>query len=1289
MKKRNFTSPRWNRLTSTWLMLVGLLVCSLQIQAQGLPCISNVNVTLDANCQAIVTADEILTGTGYNYADYDVTFTDGPRAGLPVLLGPGDVGVTYSVTVTGPTGLSCWGNILVEDKTDPVISCSDVVLSCTDALPTGPDSASDACGPVTVTFEDTAVNNGCAGAFSDIITRVYTVTDGSGNTATCTQTISIERATLAGVVFPANVTIDCQDSTDPINTGSPTGATCFNLDFTYVDQTIQICNGSYKLLREWTAADWCTETVEKQTQIIKVLDTTAPTLACPSDVTIGTTSNGCTGNFAIPVASATDDCSAPVSISASASAGTLVNNIVTDLPLGTSTVTYTATDDCGNEATCTINVTVVDNIAPIAICDEHTIVGIGSDGTALVAATTFDDGSIDNCGDITLDVRRMDNPDCPGNDATAFDTDVPFRCCDIGSIVMVELRVTDAAGNTNSCMVEVEVQDKIRPVIVCPANKTIECTDDISPAFNGTAVATDNCGTPVVTFVDISNTIDDCGVGTIRRSWTARVDNSIYGSSNCIQTITVINSDPFVITDTECRRFPLNTTEHTLLDDVEWPCDIELNTCGIGITPDALADNGTTNPITNQQVRLDARPTVTENACENVAMTHIDTQLDFGAGDACIKVLRKWIIINWCDVANNQDPTVPGPGVYHYVQVIKVLNSTAPVIETFNGATTIDNFSGSTQTNNPNDACGTAFVAFDITASDDCSAQSDLIYTWAFSTGTSGTGTSASGAFANGSYSVTFSVSDQCGNTSTETRDFTVRDAKKPTPVCIFGLASTVMPSAGQVTIWASDFESGSSFDNCTPYGQLEFSFSQDITDKDIVITCADIPASGLVPVTLYVTDAAGNFDFCSTFISVTDPNGSCGQPTAVIGGTIENENQEVVDEVIVTLSDDAGMNMPVTTNADGTYQFGGMTYGDYNVTPEKNINYLNGVTTYDLVKISKHILGTETLDSPYKIIAADANHSETVTTLDIVKLRALILHIDDELANNNSWRFVDANFTFADATNPFAATFPEFVDLDGTVAVPVNFTAIKVGDVNGTAIANNLLGSETRTFNGDLALQIATTEVAAGETFTVDFNAKDFNNIAGYQFSLGFNNSAVEFVDVVTNLEGLTASNFGLTKLNEGVITTSWNTANAVSMNDDATLFSLTFVANEAISTNELFEINSRYTASEAYSGSDLYNVSLAFNGNVASDKFELYQNTPNPFKAETAIGFNLTEAGTVTLKLYDVSGRVLRLMEVEAVKGFNSVNLNRADFDATGVLYYQLETATATATKKMILVD
>ncbi len=1385
--------------------------------SNDITCNSSVNISLDANCQAVVGADQILEGNNYGcYDNFTVTFASGPNVGQPVVLGPGDVGVTYQVMVTNPAGNPCWGYINVEDKIAPIMTCYDVELACTDFLPTVPAPENSQAGSIqgapangtdnqgavggtvyfdltngsafpidfsanmnigqatlvdvyiipgthvgntnaaagwtligqvdatagpfstgqgdgtltpttgtvsipsgtfgvalhaltsdhfytnatntftdgtvtittgtasnglfngnfnprsfsgtfeyaqsfpavpvtdacdanpTVTFEDVVQDMGCTGAFSEIITRTWTAEDASGNSTTCVSTYFRQRATLATIVFPADIVIDCSQTPDAATTGAPTGFECGNITYTAeADIVVDICEGSKKILRKFIAIDWCTNTTQEHTQIIEVLDTNGPSITCPSDITMGASSNACSGNIALPSVVSTDDCSGVASTVFSSTVGSINNGILSDVPAGTHTVTVTVTDNCGNVSDCTFDVTVVDNIAPIAICDEHTVVSIGSDGQASIPASTFDDGSFDNCGPITMDVRRMDNSACSGNDATSYGPFAPFFCCDIGSVVMVQLRVTDASGNTNTCMVEVEVQDKLAPTIICPSDKNLDCDDNyMDLALTGEATAIDNCDGVTVTFNDISNTVNDCGEGSITRVWTAT--DGVGLTASCIQTINVSNQNPF---DGNTINFPL---------------DFTVNTCGTGLQPGDLA------PIYSY-------PTFTEGDCDNIALTFTDQELGFGAQDACLTILRKWILIDWCQVPAGADPTNPAtPGVWHHVQVLKVINSSDPVITAVNTPSSFDNFDS---------GCGNVFAAFSVTADDDCTDQADLDVTWSFNTGLSGTGFNASGAFANGSYSLTYTVDDQCGNSTSFTHNFTVADAKKPTPVCIFGIATTVMPSAGMVTIWASDFESGSSFDNCTDYSNLQFSFSTDVTNTSLTVACTDIPADGLFPVTLYVTDANGNFDFCSTFISVQDPNAVCGGgPT--VAGVIETEYQETVDDVTVNLTDNSGpMATPIVTLNNGLFSFN-MNPSDYDLTPEKDIDYLNGVTTYDLVLISKHILGTQVFDTPYKWIAADANKTNTITTLDIVKLRALILHIDDELAGNDSWRFVDTDYTFVNPNNPLAENFPEVIDL-ATTTDPSNadFVGVKIGDVNGTAVANSLLGTDTRTFNGNLALQLDATKVAQGETFTVDFKAKDFNNIDGYQFTLGFEN--VEFVDVTSNLAGLETSNFGLTKLNEGVITTSWNATNSVSLDDNTVLFSMTFVANAAINTSDVFAINSRYTESEAYSGSDLFNVAIEFNGATAANGFDLYQNTPNPFKAETTIGFNLPEAGEVTLKVFDVSGRILRLVEIDGAKGFNSVNVNREGLNATGVLYYQLETATETATKKMIIVD
>ncbi|RMF32101.1 MAG: T9SS C-terminal target domain-containing protein, partial [Bacteroidetes bacterium] len=377
------------------------------------------------------------------------------------------------------------------------------------------------------------------------------------------------------------------------------------------------------------------------------------------------------------------------------------------------------------------------------------------------------------------------------------------------------------------------------------------------------------------------------------------------------------------------------------------------------------------------------------------------------------------------------------------------------------------------------------------------------------------------------------------------------------------------------------------------------------------------------------------------------------------------------------------------TTDIDGAFNFNVPAGDDYTLTPVKDVDPLNGVTTFDLVLISKHILGVQPFSSPYQWIAADANRSNTVTTFDMVEIRKLILFINDEFTNNTSWRFVDKDYSFP-AGNPLAVEFPEVINFNNLTVdqLAADFVAVKIGDVNGSASTDNFNTVEDRNFAGKLVFATDDVKVKAGETYTVDFTAKDFN-VMGYQFTLNFDRNALEFVEVVPGLAD--ASNFGFALLDEGAITTSWNTDRAVKLNADDIVFSLVFTAKADGQLSDLLGISSRYTVAEAYNGSsELLDIALEFNGTTSDAAvFELYQNTPNPFAGETVIGFTLPEATSATLTITDVSGRVLKVIEGDFAKGYNQVVVKRSELAGSGVLYYQLDTPTDTATRKMILVD
>jgi len=717
-------------------------------------------------------------------------------------------------------------------------------------------------------------------------------------------------------------------------------------------------------------------------------------------------------------------------------------------------------------------------------------------------------------------------------------------------------------------------------------------------------------------------------------------------------------------------------------------------------------------------------PEIFFETCELVAVSYVDEVFNV-VPDACYKILRTWSVINWCTIGDDIDEefveapenglclpfpacdldgdgdcddhtfrdswacgTYPGAadatttfgpdtdpdsnpwdGFITYQQVIKVIDTVDPV---FTNGCNIPNVCISDNTCSATITLPTQEISecsIDVTLS----ATSDL-----------GVGFGPFINVAPGTYDVTYNAMDNCNNQTDCHTTITVEDCKKPVAFCKNGLVIELDPPADtvQVTVYASDFNAGS-YDNCP--GDLLLSFSTDTDDTHHTYFCGDV---GQQVVQMWVTDAAGNQDYCETFIIIQANLGQCdstGNP--LVAGLIATEGTEPVSDVDVQLSGSNQSNM--LTGNDGQFGFIVTPGGDYTITPEKDVDPLNGVTTFDLVLITKHILGVTLLNSPYKMIAADANKSNSITTFDLVQLRKLILFIDTEFTNNTSWRFVDKGYVFPDPTNPWAEMFPEVVNFNNVSAdqLAADFVAVKIGDVNGSAQPNFTSGGEDRTTVGSLVFAVDNAKLTAGEEYTVQFKAQDFD-VLGYQFTLNFDRSVLEFVRITPAVAGL--ENFGLTLLDKGAITTSWN-ENDVKLVDGEVVFSLVF---KAISNGELsksLNVNSRFTAAEAYNlNGELLDVELAFSGNVAVGAFELYQNTPNPFSANTVIGFNLPEATTATLTISDISGKVVKVIDDrEFVKGYNEIKLNRNELPVTGILYYQLDTPSDSATKMMLLVD
>jgi hypothetical protein len=128
---------------------------------------------------------------------------------------------------------------------------------------------------------------------------------------------------------------------------------------------------------------------------------------------------------------------------------------------------------------------------------------------------------------------------------------------------------------------------------------------------------------------------------------------------------------------------------------------------------------------------------------------------------------------------------------------------------------------------------------------------------------------------------------------------------------------------------------------------------------------------------------------------------------------------------------------------------------------------------------------------------------------------------------------------------------------------------------------------------------------------------------------------------------------------------------------------------AKADVEVSQVFGVSSRYTTAEAYDQTDeILNLGIRFsNGTIAGAGFELEQNVPNPFKAQTNVGFRLPDSADITLTISDVTGKVIKLVRGSYSKGYNQVILQSNDLPA-GVLTYTLQSGEFTATKKMVVV-
>ena len=365
---------------------------------------------------------------------------------------------------------------------------------------------------------------------------------------------------------------------------------------------------------------------------------------------------------------------------------------------------------------------------------------------------------------------------------------------------------------------------------------------------------------------------------------------------------------------------------------------------------------------------------------------------------------------------------------------------------------------------------------------------------------------------------------------------------------------------------------------------------------------------------------------------------------------------------------------------------------------------FRQGVSTYDIFLIKQHILGIINLDG-YQQVAADVNGSNSVTTLDIVDMRKLILYINESfLAFDSPRRFIpegvthnlysntlQSNFDGGSDDNAFLTNVPgvsggpyapsDYCSPDFVYRMrensPANgFDAVKLGDVNQSF--SNITGGNC---GNEFSMLTPKKKLEEGTEYEVDVYGYNFEKAVAYQLELAFDSGlSVDQVTVEGEEEGEV---FNLTESNLRVISVK-NGEDSNTGAKNSLLFSMKIKSSYTGSIDDLIGLSeSSFNRVYDNSGSCIKNATLEMrvkdkdskqlsisSGASSTSTLSSYITvSPNPANGRSALFFDMPSSQDVSIIILDQLGNPAFTRSVHASKGRNSLRLAEADRLKDGV--------------------
>ena len=415
--------------------------------------------------------------------------------------------------------------------------------------------------------------------------------------------------------------------------------------------------------------------------------------------------------------------------------------------------------------------------------------------------------------------------------------------------------------------------------------------------------------------------------------------------------------------------------------------------------------------------------------------------------------------------------------------------------------------------------------------------------------------------------------------------------------------------------------------------------------------------------------------------------------PNVTVSGRVYHPVAGFVPTVKLRISN--GITDSVVTDANSRYSASLFQQRNYTVTPNKNNDQVkaNGVNVQDVLQIQAHVLGSTLLNTPYKIIAADANSDGAVNIFDVLAVKRLILGMDTSFAGGKLWSFVDSAYTFPNPANPFPYTSTKSYSNITSSYANQSFIGVKLGDVTldwAATAGVNRINDVQKT----LQLFYDTVIAEKGDVVRIKLKVRNFNQLKGMQFTLAFNQQVFEFASIENKQLPV---EFSAINIDKGAISFIWADANntAKTLADGSLLFEMVLLKKQASSRDDI-SISASYTpamafnaANQSYSIEKVEGIILdkKIQPFVAGDRMEV---GPNPSQGIVTVKITSSEAKNIVLVVSDVYGRTILQKSISLNIGLTQVPLNLKEKKAiaNGVYYLKANGFSKIAPKELLII-